>query len=364
MSLMRLRYPQSGTRHVLAGMRQVREYSRQLLFASEARRAVAEILPTLPPANDLPSTPTWTINQILSTTNDAQVLSLSAASNGVVVAVLKVSSGSQAADSMRRESEVLRCLAADPRLEELHPVLPAVIGCGQTRNHSFLLLKPMPGLDARTVISGPAAVERFQAAASAIVSLLHQRTAIPAVVDRTLTDRWVDQPIQRVRDLGGEHRAIARISASIDGLATDLRKSLLGKRLTLSRVHGDFSPGNLRMSPDGGGVTGVVDWENSNAVDLPMLDLVQLILSTRVEREHSELGDVLRRLVNVAGLAPHEARILDTAQSCLGGDTLDFRDLLVLTWLRHVSDNLTRSSDLNRHRWWVRKNIESVLARL
>jgi hypothetical protein len=92
--------------------------------------------------------------------------------------------------------------------------------------------------------------------------------------------------------------------------------------------------------------------------------LLVMILSTRVEREHSELGDVLRRLVNVAGLAPHEVRILDTAQSCLGGDTLDFRDLLVLTWLRHVSDNLTRSSDLNRHRWWVRKNIESVLARL
>jgi aminoglycoside phosphotransferase (APT) family kinase protein len=129
-------------------------------------------------------------------------------------------------------------------------------------------------------------------------------------------------------------------------------------------VHGDFSPGNLRVTPDGGRITGIVDWENSSSVDLPMLDLLQLILSSRVERERCELGDVLGKLLNVSGLAAHEARLLDRAQSCLGGEALEFRDLLLLTWVRHVADNLTRSSDLNRHRWWVKKNVESVLARL
>jgi hypothetical protein len=49
------------------------------------------------------------------------------------------------------------------------------------------------------------------------------------------------------------------------------------------RVHNNRRSGGLgyrlRVTPDGGRVTGVVDWENSNAVDRPMLDLVQSILS-------------------------------------------------------------------------------------
>lgn len=364
MTLMRLRYPHSGTQHVLTGMRQVREYSRQLLFVSEARRAVAEILPTLPLTADLPSTERWTINRILSTTNDAHVLSLSPASNGVVAAILKLSRRSQAMTGMRREIEVLSSLAADDRLEELRPVLPGVLACGQTPNHCFLLLKALPGVDARAVIRGRTTMERVQAAASATVNLLHRRTAAEAVVDRVLIERWIEQPTNIVRGLGQGHPGIARMAGSTERLASELRAALQGKRLTLCRVHGDFSPGNLRVSPDGGRITGVVDWENSNSIDLPMLDLVQLILSTRVERERCELGDVLGRLLNAARLAPHEARLLERAQSCLGGEALDFRDLLLLTWLRHVSDNLTRSSDLNRHRWWVRKNVESVLARL
>ncbi len=364
MVLMRLRYPQAGTQHVLTGMRQVREYSRQLLFTSEARRAVAEILPNLPPTTDLPSTGTWTIGRILSTTNDAQVLSLSSAPDGVVTAVLKLARRSRAANSMLLETEVLRSLAADARLDALHGVLPRVLACGQTSNHSFLLLKALPGLDARAVIRGRAAMERVQAAASETVNLLHRRTAAMAAVDEAMVERWVDQPLNTVRGLANGHQGIDRMAASIDRLASGLRAALLGKQLTVSRVHGDFSPGNLRVTPDGGRITGIVDWENSSSLDLPMLDLLQLILSSRVERERCELGDVLGKLLNVAGLAAHEARLLDKAQSCLGGEALEFRDLLLLTWLRHVADNLTRSSDLNRHRWWVKKNLESVLARL
>jgi len=50
------------------------------------------------------------------------------------------------------------------------------------------------------------------------------------------------------------------------------------------------------------------------------------------------------------------------AQSSIGGHLLGFHELVVLAWLRHVADNLARSSQLERHRWWVSQNVESVLA--
>src|SRR5262249_45311498 len=107
---------------------------------------------------------------------------------------------------------------------------------------------------------------------------------------------------------------------------------------------------------------GVVDWENSSSSGLPMLDVVELVLSTRVERGGYELGDVLLGLLHGGGLTAHELRLLEIARTSLGEDGLGLRELLMLSWLRHVADNLARSSDLSRHRWWVRENVESVLA--
>lgn len=361
----RLLYLGAGTRRLMSGLRQLHEYRRQRQFVAEARCAIEEILPALPPmAADLPPPTAWTIERILSTTKDAAAVGLSSAFDGIPVAVLKLARGPEAVTSMRREIEIVRHLTADPRLGELHSVLPKVLACGETRQHFFLLEQALPGVDARRLLSDRRAAERVQVAAAVTVSRLHQCTASAVVVDDALADLWVDQPMRAVRGLGYWHPAIARREMSIEALADELHKALLGRRLVVSWVHGDFSPGNIRVTSDGEKVTGILDWETSSINGLPMLDVVQLVLSTRVERKRCELGDVLRTLLTGAGPSAHELRLLEVAQSSLGGDALSFRNLLVLSWLRHVADNLARSSELNRHRWWVRENVESVLAQV
>jgi aminoglycoside phosphotransferase (APT) family kinase protein len=149
---------------------------------------------------------------------------------------------------------------------------------------------------------------------------------------------------------------------SIESVSRELGKTLEGQRIAVSCVHGDFSAGNIRATPDGGRVTGIVDWENSAPQDLPMLDIVNLMLSIRIVRERCELGHILRTWLTGGGLTAEELQLLEMSQSSLGGHLLGFHDLVVLAWLRHVADNLARSSQLEKHRWWVSQNVERVLS--
>jgi aminoglycoside phosphotransferase (APT) family kinase protein len=346
----------------MSGVRLLTEYRRQREFASEARSVVREMLPTLPPLTGVPPPDSWAVDRILSTTVDAATVSLRSRLHGGAVAILKLARSSEAQLSMRREVETLRRLSAEPRLEELWPVLPTVLASGVSRGCSFFLQRAMPGVDARLVLSDTAAAERMQTAAAATVRLLHQCTARTAVVSRPMTDRWIDQRSRAVEALGQWYPAIAKNQSLIEVLADGLRRALLGRRVVLSCVHGDLSPGNLRLAADGETVTGLLDWETSDFDDLPILDVVQLVVSTRVLRERRELGDVVRTVLDGGALTACERGLLEAGRWTMPAPELPIRDLVVLSWLRHVTDNLSRSSELHRHRWWVRRNVERVLA--
>jgi hypothetical protein len=356
-------YSEASIRHVTSGLRQVREYGRQHQFLTEVRRVVRDIAPRLPPLPGMSPPSTWTIERILSTTRDACSARLGT-KDGETMAILKLARTAEAMAAMRREIRNLRQLDADRRLEELRPVLPRVLACGEARGCLFLLQQALPGLDARRVLSDSLAVEHMQMAAARNISLLHRHTARTTIISSTLTDRWIDEPMRAVSALGRWYPRIARSSASIESLARGLCEALLGRSLTVSWVHGDFSPGNLRVTVDGLQVTGILDWENSTRNGFPPLDLMQLVLSTRMLHEGRELGHVLRVLLHGGGLSAHERRLLEMSEPGRLADGLGLRELLILSWLRHVSDNLGRSSALNRHRWWVRKNVESVLAQV
>src|SRR2546428_2376454 len=140
----RLPYAPTTAGRVVGGLRQMREFTKRGRFGPEGRAAVEEILASIPPIDGLPPPRTWTISRFLSTTEDSGVMSLSPRfSGGAAVAVLKLSRGPQAANSMRRETGVLRQLTDDARLEELRRLLPEVLACGETRGRSYLLMKAL-----------------------------------------------------------------------------------------------------------------------------------------------------------------------------------------------------------------------------
>ncbi len=73
----------------------------------------------------------------------------------------------------------------------------------------------------------------------------------------------------------------------------ELRSELTGCTATAARVHGNLWLGNVLCSPEDGRVTGIVNWERSRT-DLPVVDVMHLVCTTRALVEHRELGAVVR----------------------------------------------------------------------
>lgn len=77
-----------------------------------------------------------------------------------------------------------------------------------------------------------------------------------------------------------------------------LREDLVGERVTLMVVHGDYWLGNILVDDDA--VTGVVDWEEANGEGLPVHDVARFVVTYSLYLDrHTRPG---RRIVGHRGL--------------------------------------------------------------
>lgn len=335
-------------------------YWRRRRYLGEVTKLLPRILAAIPPPDDLPAPTTWTVHHILRTVADTTVAALGPP-GWRPVAVLMLPRSGYAATTLQRRLTVLAALNADPRLHEWRVLLPPLLAEGALPDQPYLVERMLPGLDARQIVADPRARARMRAAAATTIGELHRRTATPTRVDAALLQRWIDEPLDLIRRLDATHPEIASARRATERLAVELHDALAGRTLALSWVHGDYTPGNILVTPDGATLTGIVDWELAAPRDLPLLDLVQLMLSIRMLTTRRELGDVLRGLLNGAGWTPPEQAILAMAQAALPGDAVEPRTMLLLSWLRHIEANLTKSIRYAGNWVWVTRNIEAVL---
>jgi hypothetical protein len=202
---------------------------------------------------------------------------------------------------------------------------------------------------------------RALTAAAAKIGELHRRTASSTRVETDLLERWVGGPALLVRQVGATFAGGAAATLGTDRLAAELHDALGGRAVPLGWTHGDFVPSNVLMSTWGASVLGVVDWELAGPADLPPLDVVALLLSTRAQQRRQELGQVVRECITGAPWTKFEQDLLDSGSSRLPGAAVDSRTLVLLWWLRHVAGNLTKSTRYARSRLWARWNVMPVL---
>jgi aminoglycoside phosphotransferase (APT) family kinase protein len=200
--------------------------------------------------------------------------------------------------------------------------------------------------------------------AMSVIGELHTRTATSTTVSSAIVERWVDAPANAMRVFVTSPRSWAWADGVIDRLVEELHDALEGRTLSLGWVHGDFVPTNILMSADGVAVTGIVDWELAASNDLPLIDAVALLLSTRAHRRRRELGLVVREVLTGAAWCDAEKALLGSASSRLRGDPVDSRTLVLLWWLRQVAGNLTKSVRYTGTGLWERWNISPVLEAL
>ena len=116
-------------------------------------------------------------------------------------------------------------------------------------------------------------------------------------------------------------------------------------------------PENVLLTPTGRAVTGFIDWELAATPRPPILDALQLVLSTRTLLWRREYGDEVARVANGC-LSDSESVLL--RRSC--PDDLHLIAALRLAWLRHTASMLTKSPRYADNWLWTRSNLDAPLA--
>jgi hypothetical protein len=289
---------------------------------------------------------------------------------GPPAAVLKVARNMLGAAELRAQRRVLAELTIHPGLdEEWRELVPRILAFGARADSTVSVESYRPGIDLADVLARhPSRVEELTAKALSAIAPLHRRTATPILVDHVYLLRWVVEPLARLTDMC--RRLDPRLAPGVDRLGTMLRQALVGLRIPVGWAHGDYTPGNVRVSGVNGSVTGIVDWGGARACQPALIDEYLMILTARCQVERAGLGTVVAKRLRAGGLSDRERNALHAARDQPDADIadreridepIDERVAILLTWLHHVADVWRkRATHPNHHMWWA-TNVAPVL---
>ncbi len=242
-------------------------------------------------------------------------------------------------------------------------VLPRVLYQGLYENHLYWLEAPLPGVSASRVIQQSKRRDIVLRAAVETILCLHQRTSRVVTFDEILFKKWVLDPLRAIRE-STLPLYYFRSHAILSEIEQRLARRLLGKPVTVCWIHGDYWPENILVTPDGARVTGIVDWELSHPDGLPLIDLINLLLSTYRVLEAKELGHLIIELLEQGELPPEWKTIYDEVCQRLGNNLPAIQDVLILFWIQHTSTKVFAANRLFINPFWARANYVSVLRHL
>lgn len=277
-------------------------------------------------------------------------------------AVLKITDAEAGARGLERERAVLTALSAEPRLAELHLLLPEVLDAGSDGRWSFLVQRALPGEAAMRRLRRQG--DRILSEASAIVAGLHDATSAQRAVAATDVEDWIERPIAVLRGLVGQRAGSAEARA-IDRLGTELGVAVEGATVPFGWIHGDLWPDNILVDSQSDRITGIVDWDSAQEASLAAHDQLHLVLYTRKILEGTEIGtEICKALGPEPGWDAAELSALSAGTDALPGpDEASRRRLgVLLYWLRLVEVNLIRQQQATRSRRWLDGNVRAVLA--
>jgi O-antigen/teichoic acid export membrane protein len=267
-------------------------------------------------------------------------------------AELWVGEPGRAAAAVRTNLEGLRAaraVAPPPTLAVLPEVLEAGSGARE-----WSLLSRGAGVDGLALAaSGDAAAVQRDVAER--MNELHRATAVPRRLDVDLRE-LLDLPLTATGTLPTTRLRVRADETSLARLQDELRRELEGATVTAALVHGNLWLGNVRATSEGR-VTGLVHWERSR-LDLPVLDVLHLVCTTRAEVERRELGAVVRDVIAGGGLRDDEQALVGMAP---GAGELSPRTAVLLMWLRHVQGYARHFEGSRPSHVWMSHNVHQVL---
>jgi aminoglycoside phosphotransferase (APT) family kinase protein len=277
--------------------------------------------------------------------------------------VIKMPMSAQAVRGVERETGALAALRGDGRLGEWRDLMPRPCTSGKVGAQAYRVDVALTGRPILDRVKRGAARGRVLETAAETIQVLHRTTATTVLGDDGLMRRWVDEPLDELLRHGGRRRSLA---PGLERVRAELYDALGGRALTGAWIHGDYWLGNLLFSDGRSAPAGIVDWDGAAPLDLPLHDLLHLLLYTRRVVTGEELGQIVRRQLSGGAWSSHERRILDRYGAWRDEGSLSDRHALLLYWLRHVALHARQQRTPVGYRYWMweRRNVDPVLAAL
>jgi aminoglycoside phosphotransferase len=276
-------------------------------------------------------------------------------------AVVKAPVTDRAARGLAAESKVLAALHGDARVGDWRRLAPRALASGTILGQRYRVDSALPGRVRVDSLADAAARERLTEAAAETIDVLHRSTAAAVDVDQRLIERWIVEPMRLVIT---QTTAGGLPGRQLRGLEAELSCALIGRTVCTSRVHGDYWLGNVLFS--GSRTSGVVDWDAAGTIDLPLIDLLHLLLYTRRLLSGQELGEIVSEQLLDGRWTRHERSLLERFGGRGARVWPSDRHALLLYWLRHVAHHARQEARPRSpaNRLWVRRNVRPVLAAL
>lgn len=301
----------------------------------------------------------WRIQHVNHSLTDMDVLVIGPQNSSFTV-ILHLPASQPAVLGFEHQKKICASLQADLRLGEWRHLLPSLLYEGQFQGRPYWIVERLPGISAADVMLDPNRRQIALRSSLRAVERLHRMTAVEADVDDKLLEKWVANPLENIRNstlVSYHHRS----HYLLDRLERQLYETLCCQQLTIGWIHGDYWPANILVTSDGSEVTGIVDWDLSQPMSLPSLDLVNLLISTRRIEEGNELGEILAEILKQDAWREHEQVFWEQATQVLGGKFPQIRESLLIFWLQHLNANLEKKRSHLINPIWAYNNFVRVL---
>jgi SAM-dependent methyltransferase/aminoglycoside phosphotransferase (APT) family kinase protein len=259
----------------------------------------------------------------------------------------------------KQEQDMLRSVHEILDRKGESPEIPRPLFEGELENTPFFVQDAVFGLPGHGLMADRKKAVRCKKLVLDFLLRLHLAAQSERILDE---GEWRTRVVPLIAE--GLQEMEKRAGISAQSLNQHLMRALAGMRLPLVFRHGDYWPGNLFFDAKAERITGVIDWDRAQPESLPLLDLLDTVISCRAEEEKTIAPRVLGRMVQ-EGLTRDDLALVEQYVGAMGFSLTEeqLQAFLKLDWLVRVT---VRAAPRHSAWWgefeWLRENVPASAA--
>lgn len=266
--------------------------------------------------------------------NEKAIISLMERRSKNQVAVVKLPLNEAGLGRCQHEAETLSGLKGLPL--SIGGKIPEFLFQGTLQNQPYFVTTACQGYSIDLALPK---MEKLVCAAAQEIIQFHAQTCREYTMDEALFFELFGQGLLKIKEMlpDDSKNDLDRIKAFIHG-------SMMGKTLPVVWGHGDYYHENILVEPKTFSLTGIIDWEHSRKKELPLLDLLYLLLKKEMLFQDADFSQAFIRHLLPLRFNKIGQEFIEAYMGRLKVDKGLLNTLSVMLWIRHLSERAAFST--------------------